>query len=492
MKETSMKDIIQTIIENGKNFPDQVAVKHNDESLTYEALNQYADHLAVILKDTKSPLILYGHMSPYMIVGMIGSIKAGCGYVPIDTSIPQERIVSIINKIAPQYLLNTTDAQLHIEGPSIITTTALLNVDGDSPIENSINDSAIAYTIFTSGSTGEPKGVQISYESLNLFTNWMIQLNQLGLNQQWLNQAPFSFDLSVMSIYPCLATAGTLNLVDKTMINKPKLLNQMLEETQINVWVSTPSFMEMCLMLPHLTEAHYSSLKEFFFCGEMLAHRTAQLLQQRFPSAFIYNTYGPTEATVAVTSVLITEDIIKKYNPLPVGIPQSGTSLTLTEEGELVILGKCVSEGYVKDKTRSEKVFKMQDGQKAYYTGDKAQLKDNQWFINGRIDYQIKLNGYRMELEEIECQLREVDYVREAIVVPMYRDGKVINLNAVVVLNHVEDHMDNQTITHQIKKELKRLIPEYMIPKKITYTDKLPLTMNGKLDRKKIAEDLLK
>src|SRR5699024_10247008 len=110
----------------------------------------------------------------------------------------------------------------------------------------------------------------------------------------------------------------------------------------------------------------------------------------------------------------------------------------------------------------------------------------------GRIDYQIKLNGYRMEREEIECQLRVVDYVREAIVVPMYRDGKVINLNAVVVLNHVEDHMDNQTITHQIKKELKRLIPEYMIPKKITYTDKLPLTMNGKLDRKKIAEDSLK
>ena len=86
-------------------------------------------------------------MSPYMIVGMIGSIKAGCGYVPIDTSIPQERVVSIINKIAPQYLLNTTDAQLHIEGPSIITTTALLNVDGDSPIENSINDSAIALSL---------------------------------------------------------------------------------------------------------------------------------------------------------------------------------------------------------------------------------------------------------------------------------------------------------------------------------------------------------
>ncbi|MEK4843427.1 MULTISPECIES: D-alanine--poly(phosphoribitol) ligase subunit DltA [Staphylococcus] len=487
-----MKDIIRTLIEHGENCPNQVAVKHNDEILTYEALNCFANKLAILLKDAKTPLILYGHMSPFMIVGMIGSMKAGCGYVPLDTSIPQDRILSIINKIEPQYIFNTTDEQLEIEDISFISKELLTSVKQNEDIVSKIKDSDIAYTIFTSGSTGEPKGVQISYESLNLFTNWMLELNQVGSNQQWLNQAPFSFDLSVMSIYPCLMTAGTLNLVDKTMINKPKLLNEMLEESKINVWVSTPSFMEMCLMLPRLTETYYSNLKEFFFCGEILANKTAKLLLQRFPSAYIYNTYGPTEATVAVTSILVTEEVINQYNPLPVGLPQPGTKLSLTDEGELIISGKCVSKGYVKDELRSKKVFNEIDGQKSYYTGDKAQFIDNQWFINGRIDYQIKLNGYRMELEEIEFQLRKLEKIRDAIVVPTYKNNKVTHLNAAVILNHCDEVKDVQTLTHDIKTELKPVLPEYMIPKKIIYMKKLPLTMNGKLDRKKIAEAILK
>src|SRR5699024_9914605 len=400
----------------------------------------------------------------------------------LDTSIPQDRILSIIKKIEPQFIFNTTDEQLEIEDISFISKDLLTGVKQNEDTISKIKDSDIAYTIFTSGSTGEPKGVQISYESLNLFTSWMLELNQVGSNQQWLNQAPFSFDLSVMSIYPCLMTAGTLNLVDKTMINKPKLLNEMLEESKIYVWVSTPSFMELCLMLPRLTEASYSNLKEFFFCGEILANKTAELLLQRFPSAYIYNTYGPTEATVAVTSILVTEEVINQYNPLPVGLPQPGTKLSLTHEGELIISGKCVSEGYVKDELRSKKVFNKLDGQKSYYTGDKAQFIDNQWFINGRIDYQIKLNGYRMELEEI----------RDAIVVPTYKNNKVTHLNAAVILNHCDEVIDVQTLTHDIKTELKPVLPEYMIPKKIIYMKKLPLTMNGKLDRKKIAEAILK
>lgn len=487
-----MKDIIRTLKEHGENCPNQVAVKHNDEILTYEALNSFANQLAIILKNAKTPLILYGHMSPFMIVGMIGSMKAGCGYVPLDTSIPQDRILSIIKKIEPQFIFNTTDEQLEIEDISFISKDLLTGVKQNEDTVSNIKDSDIAYTIFTSGSTGEPKGVQISYESLNLFTNWMLELNQVGSNQQWLNQAPFSFDLSVMSIYPCLMTAGTLNLVDKTMINKPKLLNEMLEESKINVWVSTPSFMEMCLMLPRLTEAYYSNLKEFFFCGEILANKTAELLLQRFPSAYIYNTYGPTEATVAVTSILVTEEVINQYNPLPVGLPQPGTKLSLTHEGELIISGKCVSEGYVKDELRSKKVFNKLDGQKSYYTGDKAQFIDNQWFINGRIDYQIKLNGYRMELEEIEFQLRKLEKIRDAIVVPTYKNNKVTHLNAAVILNHCDEVKEVQTLTHDIKTELKPVLPEYMIPQKIIYMKKLPLTMNGKLDRKKIAEAILK
>src|SRR5699024_12827887 len=120
-KETIMKDIIQTLIGHGENCPNQVAVKHNDEILTYEALNRLANQLAMILKDAKTPLILYGHMSTYMIVGMVGSMKAGCGNVYLDTSIPHDRMLSLINKIQPQYIYNTTDEHLHIDQVSLVS-----------------------------------------------------------------------------------------------------------------------------------------------------------------------------------------------------------------------------------------------------------------------------------------------------------------------------------------------------------------------------------
>ncbi|WP_042899177.1 D-alanine--poly(phosphoribitol) ligase subunit DltA, partial [Staphylococcus aureus] len=318
------------------------------------------------------------------------------------------------------------------------------------------------------------------------FTEWMLELNKSGNEQQWLNQAPFSFDLSVMAIYPCLASGGTLNLVDKNMINKPKLLNEMLTATPINIWVSTPSFMEMCLLLPTLNEEQYGSLNEFFFCGEILPHRAAKALVSRFPSATIYNTYGPTEATVAVTSIQITQEILDQYPTLPVGVERPGARLSTTDEGELVIEGQSVSLGYLKNDQKTAEVFNFDDGIRTYHTGDKAKFENGQWFIQGRIDFQIKLNGYRMELEEIETQLRQSEFVKEAIVVPVYKNDKVIHLIGAIV--PTTEVTDNAEMTKNIKNDLKSRLPEYMIPRKFEWMEQLPLTSNGKIDRKKIAE----
>ncbi len=136
-------------------------------------------------------------------------------------------------------------------------------------------------------------------------------------------------------------------------------------------------------------------------------------------------------------------------------------------------------------------MFKINNNKKYYYTGDKAEIRDDQWFINGRIDFQIKLNGYRMELEEIEFQLGQIACIKEAIVVPIYKGNKVIHLNAVIVVNEADRVENEQEAIHNIKYELKQRIPEYMIPRKVIFQDKLPLTVNGKLDRKKIAEDVM-
>ena len=219
-----MRDILEQITFMDEWHSDTVAINYRDEEMTYRELNLYSSKLATLIKDSEKPIVLYGHMSPYMIVGMIASMKAGIGYVPIDISIPLERIEHIIEKVEPSFIFNTTGNLLKDIQIKQITIEecieAQINIDG----MNRIKDNDAVYTIFTSGSTGLPKGVQISYESLMDFTNWMLQLNKLGNYSMWLNQVPFSFDLSVMSIYPCLMTGGTLQLVKKNMIEKTKQL----------------------------------------------------------------------------------------------------------------------------------------------------------------------------------------------------------------------------------------------------------------------------
>ncbi|ABQ48733.1 D-alanine-poly(phosphoribitol) ligase subunit 1 [Staphylococcus aureus M1423] len=481
-----MTDIINKLQAFADANPQSIAVRHTTDELTYQQLMDESSKLAHRLQGSKKPMILFGHMSPYMIVGMIGAIKAGCGYVPVDTSIPEDRIKMIINKVQPEFVFNTTDESFESLEGEVFTIEDIKTSQDPVIFDSQIKDNDTVYTIFTSGSTGEPKGVQIEYASLVQFTEWMLELNKSGNKQQWLNQAPFSFDLSVMAIYPCLASGGTLNLVDKNMINKPKLLNEMLTATPINIWVSTPSFMEMCLLLPTLNEEQYGSLNEFFFCGEILPHRAAKALVSRFPSATIYNTYGPTEATVAVTSIQITQEILDQYPTLPVGVERLGARLSTTDDGELVIEGQSVSLGYLKNDQKTAEVFNFDDGIRTYHTGDKAKFENGQWFIQGRIDFQIKLNGYRMELEEIETQLRQSEFVKEAIVVPVYKNDKVIHLIGAIV--PTTEVTDNAEMTKNIKNDLKSRLPEYMIPRKFEWMEQLPLTSNGKIDRKKIAE----
>lgn len=484
-----MRDIIEQVSYMSNYNGNNIAIRYRNNEMTYKELDTYSSKLATLLKDTSQPLVIYGHMSPFMIVGMIASIKAGIGYVPIDTSIPKERIEHIVDKVEPSYLFNTTGTLLNeIEVEQITVDECketTINLEGINPLKKT----DIVYTIFTSGSTGMPKGVQISYDSLLDFTEWMLKLNKLGEGKKWMNQAPFSFDLSVMAIYPCLMSGGSLELVDKQMIEKPKELYEMLNDRQIESWVSTPSFLEMCLLLPGFDNNTYPNLKQFFFCGEIFSHKTAQKLVDKFNDAIVYNTYGPTEATVAVTSVQITQDILDTFNPLPVGKVRENSELKVADDGELIISGRSVSQGYLKDKEKTEKVFRIEDDMRHYYTGDKAKLEEGYWFIQGRIDFQIKINGYRMELEEIESIINRLPQVKHAVVSPIKKGEKIQYLYATTVLQEKGDKSDME-LTRELKQEFKKYLPEYMIPRKFKFTDNLPLTPNGKLNRKKILEEL--
>lgn len=215
------------------------------------------------------------------------------------------------------------------------------------------------YIIFTSGSTGTPKGVQISADCLNHYLDWSVGLGSAAEEkdgQVFLNQAPFSFDLSVMDLYTSLASGGTLYCLEKTVQSDYRLLMQSLGASKANVWVSTPSFAEVCLSEKSFSEELLPKLQVFLFCGETLGNRTVQKLQERFPKAAVVNTYGPTESTVAVTDVLVTPQMARETEPLPVGRAKPGTRIEIRDEagtvlpdgekGEIIILGDTVSTGY--------------------------------------------------------------------------------------------------------------------------------------------------
>ncbi len=511
--QTMMTTISERIDEWGLRTSKAVCYEYQDQTLTYGELKNKSDALAYFLQDEyrhidkERPVLVYGHMDPLMLICFISANKTGRAYIPVDTSMPAERIQQIIEAANPILFLATTDLPQDLTIPSSVEMfpeRALQNLihiyhmqtpDPKLFVQNDDNH----YIIYTSGSTGMPKGVQISQNNLISFTNWLLQDFSFQEGMRILNQAPYSFDLSVMDLYPALLSGGTLVPLDKTISANLKKLYQTIPKLHLNVWVSTPSFIDVCLLDADFNHENNPDLINFLFCGEILTKETARELLRRFPTANIYNTYGPTEATVAVTQIKITEELIERYPSLPIGQVKPDTELIIVDEtgeavpdgekGEIVLIGPSISKGYLHEPDKTAQVFKPHPPFLAYHTGDCGAKIDGHLFFYGRLDFQIKLHGYRIELEDIENHLKEVSYVRQAIVVPKTRDGKVDCLVAFVT-PHEHSFQKEYQLSSAIKKELQDKMPTYMIPRKWIYTEQLPLTANGKIDRKKLAAEV--
>jgi D-alanine--poly(phosphoribitol) ligase subunit 1 len=495
----------------GIEFPNEIAIICDENSLTYGELKRKSDALAYYIKnnfgDDKSPIAVYGHKNPYMIICFMACVKSGRAYIPLDISIPHNRVCDILNESDTKILLAVEDIycennKISFEDIQNITTQN----DGKSVSSTCfVKEDEVYYIIFTSGSTGNPKGVQITHNCLINFLDWSLKFGETDKTSQiFINQAPFSFDLSVYELYMSLACRGTLFCLTKETQNNMKILFSKLKESYANIWVSTPSFADICLSDKSFNSKLMPLIEIFLFCGETLTNKTCTKLQEAFPSAIIINTYGPTESTVAVTDVIITRELNNTVSPLPIGKSKPGTNIIIVdksrtplpngEKGEIMIVGDTVSIGYFKRPDLTQKVFTEYeiDGIKypAYLTGDEGYLNDDMLFYCGRIDLQIKLHGYRIEIEDIENNLSKLDYVNSAIVVPVFKDGKVSYLAGFIILNN--DIADNDFQAGlKIKNDVKHFIPEYMIPKKLIFKSSFPMTNNGKANRKALQGELL-
>lgn len=501
-----MQNIITAIDQWASDKPDAIAYQSETEQFNYQTLRQWSDNLAQYLNQNtaaKTPIVVFGELEFEMIASFIGAAKSGHAYIPIESNTPLDRIQLILEVAKPAMILSVLPwpEEITAEIP-VVAPTELAQIFTTQQAQKDlqpVTDDETFYIIFTSGTTGVPKGVQISHKNLLSFTNWDLKDFGIESGMRFLSQAPYSFDLSVMSVYPALCSGGTLVPMEKAVINDFKKLFSFLPNLALEVWVSTPSFMDICLMEKTFDGEHVPSLKIFQFCGEELPRKTAEELLRRFPNAKVFNTYGPTEATVAMTQIEVTQDVLAKYDRVPIGYIKEDTEVLIYDEdqeaaageaGEIIIKGPSVSKGYMNNPEKTAAAFFEIDGVPAYHTGDAGRLQaDGLLLYEGRIDFQVKLHGFRIELEDIDHHLEKVSYVKQATVVPKYQEHKVQQLVAYVVASE-NDFEKAYQLTKAIKEELSEGVMDYMIPQKFVYVDQLPLTANGKIDRKRLINEV--
>ncbi|RGN65642.1 D-alanine--poly(phosphoribitol) ligase subunit 1 [Streptococcus anginosus] len=513
MTNSVINDMIETIEYFAQSQPDFPVYNVLGEVHTYHDLKVDSDSLAAKIDSLalpeKSPVVVFGGQEYDMLATFVALTKSGHAYIPIDSHSALERVTAIVEVAQPSLIIAINDFPLKDVNIPILDLAAVQTAfAAKHPYEivHPVKGDDNYYIIFTSGTTGKPKGVQISHDNLLSFTNWMITDKEFAtpIRPQMLAQPPYSFDLSVMYWAPTLALGGTLFAVPSAITQDFKQLFETILNLPIAIWTSTPSFADMAMLSEDFNAEKMPGITHFYFDGEELTVKTAQKLRDRFPNARIINAYGPTEATVALSAVAITDDMLTNMKRLPIGytkadsptfvIDEDGNKLPNGEQGEIIISGPAVSKGYMNNPEKTAEAFFEFEGLPAYHTGDVGTMTDEGLLLyGGRMDFQIKFNGFRIELEDVSQNLNKSQYVDSAVAVPRYnKDHKVQNLLAYVILKDgVKEQFEREIdITKAIKEDLQDIMMSYMMPSKFLYRDSLPLTPNGKIDIKGLISEV--
>jgi amino acid adenylation domain-containing protein len=476
---------------------DLCAVRSADATLTFAELERRSNRLAHALRERGVAAdVLVGlcvERSVEMVVGLLGILKAGGAYVPLDPDYPPERLAFMLEDASAPVLLTQERLRERLGGGA--AEVLCLDSDDfehypDTAPEISIDPDSLAYVIYTSGSTGQPKGAMNSHRAIVNRLQWMQQTFELTPADAVLQKTPFSFDVSVWEFFWPLMTGARLVLCKPGGHQDPAYLAESIEQHGITVLHFVPSMLKAFLEQPDLKRL-CRSVRTVICSGEALSHD----LQQRFFECLdgdLHNLYGPTEAAVDVTHWPCRRD--SSESVVPIGWPIANTRIHILDgqrqsvpvgvAGELHIGGVQVGRGYLnRDALTAERFvadpFSNAPGATLYATGDLARWRDDGAIeYLGRIDHQVKIRGLRIELGEIESVLALHKSIRAAacqVWEPQEGDQRLV---AYIVCR------DGHTFTPtEVRKHLRTLLPDYMIPQILQPIDELPLTPSGKLDR---------
>jgi len=476
--------------------PNKVAITFENSYMTYGELNQRANQLAHYLQTLQvGPEVLVGicmERSLEMAIALLGILKAGAAYIPIDPNYPQERLAVMLEDSQLPVLLTTENLLPKL--PEHQARVVCLDTDREKIAQHSEENPSrgttpdnLAYTIYTSGSTGKPKGVQVTHRGVVNFLHSMRETPGLSAEDILLAVTTISFDIAALELYLPLSVGARVELVKREVATDAAKLIQALEQSGATVMQATPATWRMLL------SAGWKGNKKLkILCGgEAMSRNLADQLLSR--SYCVWNMYGPTETTIwsAVHRVEPGD------TPVPIGRPIANTQMYLVdtepeqiqtvpvgEPGELLIGGIGLAQGYLnRPELTAEKFipdpFSNTPGARLYRTGDLVRYRsDGTIEYIGRIDHQVKVRGFRIELGDIETALYQHPSVRETVVIA--REDGIGDKRLVAYIVPQSQPLDWQ----QLRSFLKQRLPEYMVPSALVVLDALPLTPNGKVDRK--------
>ena len=510
----------QLLSKSARLYPDKAAVWARGTSITYRELEERSNQLAHRLRKQgvqKGDRVgLFFPKCVESIISMLGVLKAGGVYVPLDPQAPADRVGYIIGNCGIRVLITngekrhalTPDTLATLEGciltdetsnsDGIVAWTSLSEFPAAHAPEVNLIETDLAYILYTSGSTGRPKGVMLSHQNALTFVEWCAETFKVTSEDRLSNHAPLHFDLSVFDIYNTLEAGATVYLITEELALFPTSLANFIESQGITIWYSVPSALMLLLLHARMTAEKLKSVRIILFAGEVFPMKYLRQLAELSQESELYNLYGPTETNVC-TYYKVERERLASLEKLPIGIACANTEAFAVatdgrlaaagEPGELYVRGPAVTYGYWADaeKTRTMVApnhFQHHFEEKMYRTGDIVTVGDDgNFYFQGRRDSMIKSRGYRIELGEIESALLSHPGVREAAVFAV-PDEVIGNRIRAVVSAHVPDSLT----ALELQQYCSTRVPKYMIPEVIDLCDELPKTSTGKIDRVRLAQ----
>ncbi|MEZ4361200.1 MAG: amino acid adenylation domain-containing protein [Kofleriaceae bacterium] len=496
-----------------KRRPDAVAVI-GERRLTYAELDASSNAFARALwrhhAERGDRIALWLPKSSASVIAAYGALKAGCAYVPLDPEQPGTRAAAILGDAEPTVLV--TDAahlgQLSARGlPDSLVVIVLVDAEGPAlakipvvpleaftrgpaePLADAAEPDDLAILLYTSGSTGVPKGVRITFRNLHPFVSWAIREMDLREHDVFANHAGLHFDLSTFDLFAAAAVGAAVWLVTESEARAPDALASGLARHGVTIWYSVPSILCLLLAAGGLDEAPARALRYVLFAGEVFPIKQLRELRARLPEAALYNLYGPTETNVC-TYHRVDARAMARESPVPIGRPLDALEAWIVDErgepcgdgeiGELIIRGPCVTPGYWR---RTGYAAEADHQREVHPTGDLVSIEAGEYVYRGRKDRMVKLNGFRVELGEIEAALLQHEGIAEAAVITA-RAADVTRL--VAFYAPPSAHAGLSLL--QMKAHCRDRLPRYMIPHALTRLERLPRNANGKVDLVRLAE----